>query len=195
MNYKNKKSKPPSQIDGWMDNIEIGYLRTFIRNCLPQNCIVVELGSYKGKSTVVWGTEIRKKEGKVIAVDTHIHSEKIEYTGSEFLDNVYLSELVRTVIPIFGRFEEVAKFFNYDIDALFIDGNHTYESVKKDFECWNKFIKNNGWLIFHDYNMLLPGVVKFCKELQLNNKNFVVDKRVGSLLFLKCVRGEKDAKI
>jgi len=183
--------KQPSKIEGWIFPIEIAYMRSFASEQLPKNGLIVELGSYKGKSTVVWGCEALKKNAKVIAIDNHVASEGDKFTGYDFLKNVYLSELVDTVIPIFGDFDKVVKFFKAEIDILFIDGNHLYKSVKNDFLKWSPFIKKGGWIIFHDYNKQLPGVVKFCEELQLNNKDFAVDKRVGSLLFLKCVRGGK----
>lgn len=36
------------------------------------------------------------------------------------------------------------------IDLLFIDGNHTYEGVKKDFDLYNKILSQNGIIILHD---------------------------------------------
>ncbi len=36
------------------------------------------------------------------------------------------------------------------IDFLFIDGDHTYEGVKKDFEMYSPFVKNGGIIAFHD---------------------------------------------
>ena len=39
-----------------------------------------------------------------------------------------------------------------DIDFLFIDGDHTYEGVKKDFEMYLPFVKRGGIVAFHDIN-------------------------------------------
>jgi predicted O-methyltransferase YrrM len=36
------------------------------------------------------------------------------------------------------------------IDLLFIDGDHSYEGVKKDFEIYQSFVSNNGIIAFHD---------------------------------------------
>jgi predicted O-methyltransferase YrrM len=36
------------------------------------------------------------------------------------------------------------------IDFLFIDGDHTYEGVKQDFEMYRPLVKNNGLIAFHD---------------------------------------------
>jgi hypothetical protein len=36
------------------------------------------------------------------------------------------------------------------IDFLFIDGDHSYEGVKKDFELYSKIISDNGTIVLHD---------------------------------------------
>ena len=35
-------------------------------------------------------------------------------------------------------------------DVLFIDGTHTYEGVKRDFELWSPLVRNGGSIILHD---------------------------------------------
>ena len=38
------------------------------------------------------------------------------------------------------------------IDFLFIDGDHTYEGVKKDYETYSPLVNENGYIGFHDIN-------------------------------------------
>lgn len=38
------------------------------------------------------------------------------------------------------------------LDFLFIDGDHSYEGVKKDFEDYRYFVKDGGLIGFHDIN-------------------------------------------
>ena len=35
-------------------------------------------------------------------------------------------------------------------DCLFIDADHTYEGVKRDFQLWSPLVRNGGCVIFHD---------------------------------------------
>jgi predicted O-methyltransferase YrrM len=36
------------------------------------------------------------------------------------------------------------------LDVLFIDGDHSYEGVKKDFELWSPLVRPGGIILFHD---------------------------------------------
>jgi len=59
----------------------------------------------------------------------------------------------------------VGKMSPYDL--IFIDANHTYEYVKKDFENYHKFLSNGGVLAFHDIDCPnWPGVNRFWNELK-----------------------------
>ena len=63
-----------------------------------------------------------------------------------------------------------------EIDFLFIDGDHSYEGVKKDFEMYGALVRKGGMIAFHD---IVPfdepsidgGVSRFWKEIAGNYKN------------------------
>jgi predicted O-methyltransferase YrrM len=69
--------------------------------------------------------------------------------------------------------EEVKKILkDNQLDFLFIDGDHTYEGVKKDFEMYSPLVKKGGIIAFHD---IVPGpkenvggVPKFWEEIKRN---------------------------
>lgn len=55
------------------------------------------------------------------------------------------------------------------IDFLFIDGDHTYEGVKKDFEMYKSLLANEGIIVFHDIckgNTKDVNVHKFWNEIK-----------------------------
>jgi len=39
---------------------------------------------------------------------------------------------------------------NNRVDFLFIDGDHSYEGVKKDFEMYSPLVRKGGIIAFHD---------------------------------------------
>lgn len=69
---------------------------------------------------------------------------------------------------------------NQKIDVVFIDGDHTYSGVKKDYNMYKKFVKPGGFMVFHD---IVPhankrvGVPQFWREIRqkYEYKEFVED--------------------
>jgi predicted O-methyltransferase YrrM len=57
-----------------------------------------------------------------------------------------------------------------ELDILFIDGDHSYNGVKSDFELYSKLVKDGGYIIFDDYNdhVYSPEVKKYVDELVKN---------------------------
>lgn len=47
--------------------------------------------------------------------------------------------------------EKLKTFIDY-IDVLFIDGDHSSNGVKNDFELYSPMVKNGGYIVFDDYN-------------------------------------------
>ena len=56
--------------------------------------------------------------------------------------------------------------WNKEIDILFIDGNHTYEAVKADYERYEPFVKSKGLILMHDVTNKNWGVKDFWKEIK-----------------------------
>ncbi len=56
-------------------------------------------------------------------------------------------------------------------DFIFIDGGHSYDTVKKDFQNYSKILNQNGLIAMHDiYSNTVPGVTKYWKEIKNNFK-------------------------
>lgn len=72
---------------------------------------------------------------------------------------------------------EAVKNWNKPIDVLFIDGDHTYEGVKDDWENFSPFVKKGGWVVFHDCDETSPGVVKLFDEINLKKKQKSPEQR------------------
>ena len=57
-----------------------------------------------------------------------------------------------------------------EIDFCYIDGNHSYEFVKKDIELYYPKIKKGGVIGGHDFNAKFPEVCKAVIEFTTKNK-------------------------
>ena len=52
---------------------------------------------------------------------------------------------------------------SHELDLLFIDGDHTLDGVKNDYERYSKYVKKDGYIIFDDYHH--PIIKEYCDKL------------------------------
>jgi len=167
-----------SNIQGWISDQDGILLYKLARFNAPKPNIV-ELGSWKGKSTVWLASAIRDRgEGLVYAVDhwkgsnEQIHKELLkDYEEDqlyyEFLNNLKQLELLDYVKPIKMDTISATRQFdvNFEIGLLFIDASHEYEDVRRDFEFWSPMVMVGGFIMFHDAVDSWPGVKRVVMEL------------------------------
>lgn len=142
---------------------------------LKPKCLV-ELGTYSGVSYLSFCQAV-SSEGlstKCFAVDTWEGDIHAGYYG----DHVYqtlradhdhrysaFSTLLRKTFDA-----ALSDFPDRSIDFLHIDGLHTYDAVKHDFESWRVKLSSFAVVLFHDINVYEKdfGVYKFWAEIKLN---------------------------
>jgi hypothetical protein len=64
-----------------------------------------------------------------------------------------------------GDSAAVAYALDFEVDAVFLDGSHEYEAVKRDIQAWRARLKPGGMLAGHDANDHYPGVARAVREL------------------------------
>ena len=172
-----------ADIDGFLSPVEARALYRFARR-VPDDAVIVEIGSWKGRSTYCLARGLRS--GRVYAIDLFAKSgnpgkEKFyETAGDEplldqFRRNMQRPDVADKVVPRRGRSEDFRGEFPA-IDLLFIDGDHTLEACRSDFEGYAPHVKPGGYVLFHDYdprredlgptwvvnNLVLPGGEYIC---------------------------------
>ena len=164
-NKAKKKLESISHIDGWLKKEEIEFLFLAAKNNRNQGEIV-EIGSWKGKSTVSLALGIKENgSGKVYAIDHHRGSKEhgTVNTYEEFKKNIFSFGVSDYVVPLVMSSEEANKSWQRPIKLLWIDGSHEYEDVKKDFMMWERHLVVNGLIAFHD-TFFWPGPKKVVDE-------------------------------
>jgi|SRR3989304_4930243 len=127
------------------------------RKCTGKG-VIIEIGSWKGKSTIrlAKGSKLGKR-CKIYAIDPHVGSPQHTkivgkvWTFDQFKKNIKEAEVEDIVVPIVATSEEAAKRWSgKPIELLWIDGNHDYEFVKQDIFLWKKYLINGGIIALHD---------------------------------------------
>ena len=133
------------------------------------NTTMIEIGSYMGESTMLFASS--KMFSKIYTIEPHsgteIHIDENDYDwdiikqeykiNTRHFDNI-------THIEDYS-YNVVNQFKDESIDFIYIDANHSYESVKKDLELYLPKLKQNGWIGGHDYNKKYwPGVIQAVNE-------------------------------
>lgn len=152
------------QIEGWMDPEELEWLADEARS---HSCII-EIGSYLGRSTMALADNTK---GCVFAVDNFLGpTDGCEVPDRDtiferFSENLKEHLIIGKVLPVIEDHVKVdPKEFPVP-DMIFIDGDHSYESVKRDIEKWEPILGPEGLLCGHDLDYRFPGVEQALKEL------------------------------
>jgi predicted O-methyltransferase YrrM len=116
--------------------------------------VVVEIGSARGRSTCALALACRQNgRGKVYAVDPHSPNAWSETGGDsgEFLRRRLREyELDSWCEVVKATSEEAARTWSRPIDFLFLDGDHTLDGVRKDFELFQPWLSDGALVAFHD---------------------------------------------
>ena len=134
----------------------------------------VELGCHRGESysafcqavadfnlpSICYGVDTWKGDKHAGFYDDSIYDELTSFNQKNYSTFSYL---------VRSDFDSAsAQFSEESIDLLHIDGLHTYEAVKHDFDVWLPKVKKSGLILFHDIVVRHDdfGVWKLWEELQ-----------------------------
>jgi predicted O-methyltransferase YrrM len=154
------------ELPGWLTAEEGETLYRLAKACTGRG-VIVEIGSWRGKSTTCLGLGSKAGHGvPVFAVDPHS-----EHTFGDFSRNMEEAGLTDLVTPVPGRSQELAEGFDEPIELLFIDGAHQYELVNEDFDRWVPKVVEGGVVAMHDTTWF-PGPKRVADERIFKSDHF-----------------------
>jgi MMP 1-O-methyltransferase len=147
-------------IEGWLTAAEGELLFGLAASC-PPGLPVVEIGSWKGKSTVWLASGVHPSAGTLVfAIDPHEQSleDPNATTLEDLKNNLARSGVAKAVVPIVSTSHEAAQSFDQRPGVIFLDGNHKEEAVRDDLADWFPKLVDGGAFVIHDvFGDLWPG--------------------------------------
>lgn len=158
-------------IDGWLADSEANKLFDIAASLPGPSPLVVELGSWIGKSSVILSQAL-PPGGRLVCVDPFNAAGEAdsvdEYKSKQGSYQKTLLQTFQSNLAAHGRpsvveFQQAYSFdavknWNREIDFIFIDASHDYDDVLQDLRQWSPFIKVGGWIAFHDVRLMKPGL-------------------------------------
>jgi len=177
-----------AELDGLISR-DVGELLYAFAALVPADQAIVELGSYRGKSTCYLATGAAlDNHAPVYAVDAW--SEEVsawraavlstlpspvfeDFTAQ--LDKAGVSDGVRVIRSLTTLAAEL-----YDgppVGLLYIDGDHSRQAVHADFRAWRCHLAPNAVIIFDDFGVTKnPGVSLAVGDLEASGELIDIDK-------------------
>jgi len=148
--------------------------------CVPAKGAIVEIGSFKGRSTVMLAkVASHYRGGPVVAIDPHnspiLLDHQADPEASSYRDFVASMQAAGVSNHVEAHREysaEVAQSWNRPIRLLWIDGDHSYEGAKKDLDGFFPHLVSGGVVAFHDALNEFPGPIRVFVEDVLRSDRF-----------------------
>ena len=153
---------------------------------------VLEIGAFKGETTCVICEAVEPRDGQVAVIDPMQWSAEVLRNGVMRHFERPFPKLMRRFEAALGAFGYERDFWKnvgrrtnvhlfrglstsgellassdphlQDLDAVFIDGDHSYEGAAHDLSRWASRVVPGGLVLVHDVTSRFPGVVRALDE-------------------------------
>lgn len=168
-------------VPGFLSEAEARFLG-MAAACAPVGGAIVEIGSFKGKSTVMLAkVAALYGRGPVVAIDPHnfnnpelgeFRTESGATSYDEFVSNLRRAGVADGVEVHRAFSTVVAETWDRPIRFLWIDGDHGYAGAKADFDGFAGHVIPGGIVAFHDALHEFAGPIRVFVEDVLRSDRF-----------------------
>jgi predicted O-methyltransferase YrrM len=149
----------PSGVEGWLTEEQARMLASAAAAC-PDDGEIVEIGSFRGLSTIVLATHA-PEGAAIVAIDPHAGNDRgpgeldgyAEAAADDriaFEHNLASAGVRHRVRHVGVKSSEAHGDVHGEIDVLFIDGAHRYGPARADIRDWGGRVSSGGALLIHD---------------------------------------------
>jgi predicted O-methyltransferase YrrM len=137
----------------------------------PGSGQIVEIGSFLGNSTIFLarGAMSTSRE-RVHAIDPHTSSSMTQLAQRDGASRDFLKNLERFDAREYVEYHKTTSadaasgWAHGQIRFLYVDGMHTYDAVRADFEMWKPHLASEYVVVFDDF--LWPDVERAVRDLR-----------------------------
>jgi len=178
-----------NETPGWLSLDEATLLYQLARQT-TEGCIV-EIGSYRGRSTIALSKgALAGGNRPVYAIEPH--ETFVGVLGGQFGPQdrgAFFSAMLKTASYKNVRLvnlssEIITPGWQDPVSLLWIDGDHSYEGVKRDYECWKDHLASNSYIAFDDATDQRLGPYKLINEI-VRSGRFVPFITTGKVVVVK----------
>jgi predicted O-methyltransferase YrrM len=146
-------------VEGWMTDEQARRLFDRAR-ALGAGAMIVEIGSYRGRSAIVLAHGAPEGVG-VVAIDPHAGNDRgpqqLEGTAAEgeadhraFMGNLSRAGVSERVRHIRRSSQAALAELEGEVELLYVDGAHRYAPARDDIAGWGARVAPGGTLLIHD---------------------------------------------
>jgi predicted O-methyltransferase YrrM len=150
--------RPPG-VEGWLTAEQAEVLAAAASACPPDGEIV-EIGSFRGLSTIVLATHA-PDGAAIVAIDPHAGNDRgpgeisgysAEAAGDHeaFERNLAAAGVRHRVRHVRAASVEAHGDVHAEVDVLYVDGAHRYGPARADIREWGRRVADDGTLLIHD---------------------------------------------
>lgn len=162
------------------------------RRCLEHHangrCRIVEIGVYHGVNTALF-RRVVDEDGEVVGIDPH-PAGRFGVSFERWIAQHQLSRVRRARVRLLRQFSHHAVTgWCTPIDFLFIDGDHSWEAIARDWTDWAPHIAPGGLVALHDSRPVEGRAdldsVRFTSDVVLADPRFEAIDQADSLTVLR----------
>ncbi len=150
-----------AHVDGYLFPHEGVFLYWLARSG-PGSGSIVEIGSFRGRSTLCMAEGVRgRRETRIFAIDPHVYG-----TADELRENIAHFDAGSLIEPRVLPSVDAARSWGEPVRLVFVDGNHERASVEADIDAWVPHLVPGGFLLVHDSTSVSghPGPTEVARE-------------------------------
>lgn len=150
-----------------------------------RDATVAEIGRSKGGSTLLLAAALGDGS-HVYSYDLHVKATAGAESDAQLREVLERYGLAGRVTLVVGD-SRTADPPPAQCELVLVDGDHSYEGVRADFDAWHDRVRPGGHMLFHDAvggQLSRPheGVIRFVEELEREGRGFVRRDAAGTLV-------------